>query len=173
MTRSRTATRHLSPRGAVTTLTRSSRWQALDGAAVVAGFVGALAAAPMPSGPTAGASVPARQALGMRGELHLVIWSVDSDCPDFEAVLSWAIGDYGAAVTVFPDKGRPQHSSEMETRAPARDVPALQFGDSKQVPGSDISRAGVRGDVFVLPQRHCRRPHRGGFGHGPLPWDTR
>jgi hypothetical protein len=45
----------------------------------------------------------------------LVIWSVDSDGPDFQAVLSGAIGDYGPAVTVLPDgKVDPEHTSEME-----------------------------------------------------------
>jgi hypothetical protein len=52
----------------------------------------------------------------------LVIWSVDSDGPDFQAVLSGAIGDYGPAVTVLPDgKVGPEHTSEMELelRGPA------------------------------------------------------
>jgi hypothetical protein len=112
---SKTTIRHLSPRGAATTLIRSSRWQALVGAPVAAAIVSAMLAASAPSGHAAAGSVPARPALGMRGEVHLVIWSIDSDGPDFQAVLSGAIGDYGAAVTVLPDgKIDPEHTSEME-----------------------------------------------------------
>jgi len=45
----------------------------------------------------------------------LAIWSVDSDGPDFQAVLSGAIGDYGPAVTVLPDgKVDPEHTGDME-----------------------------------------------------------
>ena len=45
----------------------------------------------------------------------MTIWSIDSDGPDFQAILSGAIGDYGPAVTVLPDgKVDPEHTSEME-----------------------------------------------------------
>ena len=47
----------------------------------------------------------------------MAIWSVDSDGPAFQAVLSGAIGDYGPAVTVLPDgKVDPEHTSEMELK---------------------------------------------------------
>jgi hypothetical protein len=52
---------------------------------------------------------------GIHGEVHLAIWSIDSDGPDFQAVLSGAIGDHGPAVTVLPDgKVDQEHTSEME-----------------------------------------------------------
>jgi hypothetical protein len=48
------------------------------------------------------------------GEVNLTIWSIDSDGPDFQAILSGTIGDYGPAVTVLPDgKVDPEHTSEM------------------------------------------------------------
>jgi hypothetical protein len=51
----------------------------------------------------------------VHGVVNVTIWSVDSDAPQFQAVLSGAIGDYGAAVTVLPDgKVDPGHTSEME-----------------------------------------------------------
>jgi hypothetical protein len=52
---------------------------------------------------------------GVDGEVHLAIWSIDSDGPDFQAVLSGAIGDYGHAVTVLRDgKVDQEHTSEMD-----------------------------------------------------------
>jgi hypothetical protein len=46
---------------------------------------------------------------------HIVVWSVNSDGPRFQAILTGAIGDYGPAVTVTPDGAvDPDHSSELE-----------------------------------------------------------
>jgi hypothetical protein len=51
----------------------------------------------------------------VHGSVNLTIWSVDSDGPDFQVILSGAIGDFGTAVTVLPDgKVDPEHASEME-----------------------------------------------------------
>src|SRR5579863_1272880 len=48
------------------------------------------------------------------GTAHVVIYSVNSDGPDFRAVLSGSIGDYGPAVAVYPDgKVDPEHDSEL------------------------------------------------------------
>jgi hypothetical protein len=62
-------------------------------------------------------AVARKTAPGVHGEVHLTIWSVDSDGPDFQAIVSGAIGDYGTAVTVLPDgKVDPEHASEMELK---------------------------------------------------------
>ncbi len=51
----------------------------------------------------------------VHGVANLVIYSINSDGPDFQAIISGAIGDYGPAVTVLPDgKVDPEHTSEME-----------------------------------------------------------
>ena len=51
----------------------------------------------------------------LHGKVNVIIWSIDSDGPDFQAILSGAIGDYGPAVTVLPDgKVDPQHTNELE-----------------------------------------------------------
>jgi hypothetical protein len=51
----------------------------------------------------------------VRGVVNLVIYSINSDGPDFQAIVSGAIGDYGPAVTVLPDgKVDPEHTSEIE-----------------------------------------------------------
>ena len=63
----------------------------------------------------AAAGRPKQAALGLHGTVNVTIWSIDSDGPDFQAILSGAIGDYGPAVTVLPDgKTDPEHTSEME-----------------------------------------------------------
>ncbi len=50
----------------------------------------------------------------MHGAVNVTIWSIDSDGPDFQPILSWAIGYYGPAVTVFPDgEVDAQYTSEM------------------------------------------------------------
>lgn len=65
----------------------------------------------------AGAVGPKPAEPGAHGEVHLAIWSIDSDGPDFQAILSGAVGDYGPAVTVFPNgKVDQEHTSEMELK---------------------------------------------------------
>jgi hypothetical protein len=60
------------------------------------------------------AAEPKQAALGFHGTVNVTIWSIDSDGPDFQAVLSGAIGDYGPALTVLPDgKIDPEHTSDM------------------------------------------------------------
>jgi hypothetical protein len=88
---------------------RRARGPALLAGAVLGGslFVGAAS--------DAAAAVPTAAALALHGAVNVTIWSIDSDGPDFRAILSGAIGDYGPAVTVLPDgKVDPQHTSEME-----------------------------------------------------------
>jgi hypothetical protein len=42
---------------------------------------------------------------------------VNSDGPDFRAILTGAVGDYGPAVTVLPNGTvDPEHTSEMELK---------------------------------------------------------
>jgi hypothetical protein len=50
-------------------------------------------------------------------QAHIMVYSINSDGPDFRAILTGAVGDYSPAVTVHPD-GRvdPEHTSEMELR---------------------------------------------------------
>jgi hypothetical protein len=62
-------------------------------------------------------TAPGKTPPGVHGEVHLTIWSVDSDGPDFQAILSGAIGDYGPAVTVLPNgKVDPEHTSQIELK---------------------------------------------------------
>ncbi len=51
----------------------------------------------------------------IHGVANLVAYSINSDGPDFQAIVSGSIGDYGPAVTVLPDgKVDPEHTSGME-----------------------------------------------------------
>src|ERR1700689_2213211 len=76
---------------------------------VLAGPVGAGSLLP------AAAAGPKPAASGVPGTVYVTIWSIDSDGPDFQAILSGAIGDYGPAVTVLPNGTvDPQHTSDME-----------------------------------------------------------
>jgi hypothetical protein len=82
----------------------------------VAVAVAAAMAIPLGTG-VAGAVAPNPAASGVHGEVHLVIWSINSDGPDFQAILSGAIGDYGPAVTVLPNGTvDPEHTSDMELK---------------------------------------------------------
>jgi hypothetical protein len=59
--------------------------------------------------------VPAASSAG--GTANIVLYSVNSDGPDFRAVVTGAIGDYGPAVAVYPDgEVDPSHSREIELK---------------------------------------------------------
>ena len=48
---------------------------------------------------------------------HLMVYSINSDGPDFRAIVTGAIGDYGPAVTVFPDgTADPSHTHDRELK---------------------------------------------------------
>jgi len=50
---------------------------------------------------------------GRRRQRSHHVYSINSDGPDFRSILTGAAGDYGPAVTVYPDGGvDPQHTSE-------------------------------------------------------------
>src|SRR5437763_2226790 len=69
---------------------------------------------------TAVASAPAitsAPAASARGNTHITLYSVNSDGPRFQAIVTGAVGDHGQAVSVYPD-GRtdPQHDSDLSLR---------------------------------------------------------
>ena len=64
------------------------------------------------AGPSSTAG-PARAA----SQAHLMLYSINSDGPDLRAIVSGAIGDYGPAVTVFPDGTvNPSHTHDVELK---------------------------------------------------------
>ena len=98
--------------GRATKLILSSGRRALSAAVVFAAVGGSLGAG---ASSVSAATVPGHAADELRGKVNVIIWSIDSDGPGFQAILSGAIGDYGPAVTVLPDgKVDPEHTNEME-----------------------------------------------------------
>jgi hypothetical protein len=81
----------------------------LLGAAALAGALAATSCAA-----SAATSRPARPA-GPGHTAHLMVYSINSDGPDFRAIVTGAIGDYGPAVTVLPDGTvDPSHTHDLE-----------------------------------------------------------
>jgi hypothetical protein len=79
------------------------------GAAMLAGALAITGCAP------AAAKTSATGSSGAGRQVRILVYSINSDGPDLRALLDGAIGDYGPAVTVYPDgKVDPSHSSEME-----------------------------------------------------------
>jgi hypothetical protein len=88
--------------------------EALAGCSSATGQAAALRPAtghPTTGHPATGAATLAE----VTGTTRLDVWSVNSDGPDFGAILTGAVGDYGPGVTVHPDGTvDPGHTSELE-----------------------------------------------------------
>ncbi len=87
----------------------------------VAAFGGALVAGGCASAatkaPAAAATASARAAAATGGTANIMIYSVNTDGPYLHAIVSGVIGDYGPAVTIYPNGTvDPQHNSEMVLR---------------------------------------------------------
>lgn len=78
--------------------------------------VALLAGATLTASSAAGAPTTATPPAPARNA-HLTVWSVDSDGPYFNALVTGAVGDHGQAVAVHPDGSvDPDHSSQLELR---------------------------------------------------------
>ena len=101
----------------------------LGAALAVAGCGGAASGAGTPeastspgsagSATTATASTTAATVAdpAVNGTANIMLYSINSDSPDFRAVVTGAIGDYGPAVTVTPNgQVDPSHGSELELK---------------------------------------------------------
>jgi hypothetical protein len=63
------------------------------------------------------APAKARAAAAAGGTANIMIYGVNTDGAYFHAIVSGVIGDYGPAVSIYPDgKIDPAHNSEMELR---------------------------------------------------------
>jgi hypothetical protein len=87
----------------------------------IAGFAGALVtggcALAATKAPAAAATASTRAAAATGGKANIMIYSVNSDGAYFHAIVSGVIGDYGPAVTIYPNgKVDPEHNSEMVLR---------------------------------------------------------
>jgi len=95
------------------------------GAAVLAATLASAGCAPvatktsaMTDSGAAGTSVASTTAATPTGgAVHMMAYSINSDGPFFRVILTGAIGDYGPAVTVYPNgQVDPQHTSDMELK---------------------------------------------------------
>jgi hypothetical protein len=83
---------------------------ALAGVLVIAGCVSAAAKPPA-------AAASARAAAATGGKANIMIYGVNTDGAYWHAIASGVIGDYGSAVSVYPDgQVDPAHNSQMELR---------------------------------------------------------
>jgi hypothetical protein len=73
----------------------------LLGAAVLAGAL-ALTGCVSAAATTGTASTSAARSPAARGHAEIMLYSINSDGPDFRAIVAGVVGDYGPAVTVGP-----------------------------------------------------------------------
>ena len=79
------------------------------GCAALAGVLAVAGCAP------AAAKTSATGPAAARGQTHIMVYSINSDGPYLRAVVSGAVGDYGPAVSVYPDGTvDPAHDSDLE-----------------------------------------------------------
>ena len=95
-----------------------NRPAAIFGTAVLAGALAVTGcAASAASAGAASTATASPTAAAAADSAHLMVYSINSDGPDFRAIVTGAIGDYGPAVTVFPDgKVDPSHTHDLELK---------------------------------------------------------
>ena len=97
-----------------------NRPAALFGATVLAGALAATGCAPSAASTGAASTAAAASATGpaaARNNAHLMVYSINSDGPDLRAIVTGTIGDYGPAVTVFPNgQVDPSHTHDLELK---------------------------------------------------------
>jgi hypothetical protein len=83
------------------------------GVLLTGGCVSAATKAPAPTR----APAAARAVAATDGKANIMIYGVNTDGAYWHAIVSGAIGDYGPAVSIYPDgKVDPMHNSEMKLR---------------------------------------------------------
>jgi hypothetical protein len=95
-----------------------NRPAALFGATLLAGALAATGCAASAASTTASTASTSATAPATAGtNAHLMVYSINSDGPDLRAIVTGAIGDYGPAVTVFPNgKVDPSHTHDLELK---------------------------------------------------------
>ena len=83
----------------------------------IATFGGALVAGGCASAATGAPAASARATAATSDTANIMIYGVNTDGAYFHAIVSGVIGDYGPAVSIYPDgKVNPEHTSEMVLR---------------------------------------------------------
>jgi hypothetical protein len=91
--------------------------------AALAGALASAACASATSAPATRASVaanatpPAATAAVSSQTAHIMAYSINSDGPGFQVIVTGAVGDWGQAVSVYPDGAvDPDHTSELSLK---------------------------------------------------------
>ena len=96
----------------------TKRIASLAAAGLAAGAIataGCASAATPASAAPASAAATAPAAKTVKGATHIIAYSVNSDGPHFQAIVTGAVGDYGPGVTVHPNGTvDPEHTSELK-----------------------------------------------------------
>jgi hypothetical protein len=99
---------------------KKARMAALFGTVALGGAVavaGCATAAPRANTPVASTTTALAADSSVHGTANIMLYSINSDGPDFRAIVTGVIGDYGPAVTVYPNgQVDPSHSSEIELK---------------------------------------------------------
>jgi hypothetical protein len=95
-----------------------NRPAAIFATAVLAGALAVTGCAASAASTSAASTATASPTAAVAADsAHLMVYSINSDGPDFRAIVTGAIGDYGPAVTVFPDgKVDPSHTHDLELK---------------------------------------------------------
>jgi hypothetical protein len=99
---------------------------AIAGAAATVLIAACTAVSPAsPANQAAASGAPAPS-----GRVHLTDYEANSDGPDSSVILTGAVGDYGQAVSVYPDgKTDPGHTSELELSLKHGTCSGILLGD--------------------------------------------
>ena len=142
------------------------------GAAVLAGALAltgcAASAANTSAATTARRRTSATAPATAGGNAHIMVYSINSDGPDLRAIVTGAIGDYGPAVTVYPDgKVDPSHTHDLELKLTHGSF-RLSIADlDKKFVEVYQPRADLPAHLLGLHDRHRdRRPIVPGSGTG-------
>lgn len=69
------------------------------------------------TGATKATDTSATGSVPISGPANIMVYSINSDGPDFRALVTGAVGDYGPAVSVHPDGTvDPAHTSDLELK---------------------------------------------------------
>jgi hypothetical protein len=73
------------------------------------------------------------------GNVNLMVYTINSDSPDYRAILDGVIGDFGPAVSVYPNgQVDPENDSQMELQL-RRGTFRLDTGEFKRLFGAQAS----------------------------------
>jgi hypothetical protein len=91
-------------------------------------------------GSSASSLPPPTTATPSGGNVNLMVYSVNSDGPDYRAILDGTIGDFGPAISVYPNgQVDPENDSQMELQLRSGTF-RLDIAEFKRLFGAESSR---------------------------------